>query len=312
MKNQQQPSVFTNLILNKDQTLIHELIKLLSPKDLRNLRSVSKTIEEILISNTNFTLKAMWSPLIEFATGCDNFYRLHRSDQCKSFIRRMVPQNLGERRYWRAFRQCTPVMRLKGGLATILTTLVITKLDDGKERYEFIKRKIFDNIRFEEKAKMIIHNNGFKSPDLVLTELETTNQLVQKALLETSQIAQRNQDTIILGTLTTWHGEETIVTLADLLNSLKGGIEYQMWTVENCINRQDKDDFDYVREPIGSRFVATYCTNYMNNLMADIVQLLEINTKQEETNSNANREQEIKNIDENCRKYFEASKYTDL
>ena len=273
MKRRNSP--FTDLIINKDQSIIHLLINYLKPKDLRNLRGTSKTIEGILINNTTFIIKAMWNPIAKLATAERGHQQVY---QYQEATKKLIPKELGHRKFLRALLQFNPLLRLRGGAATEITAYAITKLDTNKDIYEYTRRRLRDLIIVEQKTKMTLYTNGYKSTDSILTEMEKTSDLVHEIQLKIIQASSKARD------LVSWTNKRTqSTTLFEPLVNINKQLFKAMAITETQENYESKasDYFNYTREPTKGRFMAIYCTGYLNNLLIEIKEILETRLKEE-------------------------------
>ena len=280
-KPKQRNSPFTNLILNKDQSILHMLINYLNGRDLRNLRATSKTVEQILINNTTFIVKAMWTPLTILTTAI-------KDKQVKHFQKarmNLIPKKLNQRKFIRTILNINSTVRLQGGAGAMITTYGITKLKTNEEIYHYIKRRIRDTLILEEKIKTIIHTNGYKNPEHILKDLEKTSNLVRETQQKTMHINAAHPE------FARWVGDDEYdITLFDLLHHLNN----QIHLTKSMIKMREfytnkKQYFNYKREPTENRLLTVYCTEYINNLLIEILNTIQRKTSETEEKQNITR-----------------------
>ena len=267
MKRAKRPSAFTDLILNKDQTLIHLLILYLPPRDLRNLRQVSKIVEDILITNTKFLVKALWSPLNQLQT---NHTDIFHSQDSRNYWKTIMKKEIGTKRLHRTFQHCYYPLILIGGLERKLNTFVIVRLETQREKYNFIKRRIKNRKNFEETTKLVAFTNGFKSPYKILIELEETAELIYIALQKLFEQESENTTPTTYGQQNTPKPRDLAIELVHCDRSLY----FYRVALKRQINTLREDDFKYKRQPSTIRFSSIYCSTNLNLILKEIINIL--------------------------------------
>ena len=112
------PSPFMRCFVEKDQYLLHKLIKYLTPKEMRNLRGTSKKIEKILVQNRDFIQRAMEHPLAKLVETPRYLY----TDETRNHH-------------------------------AVLNAFNLKTITDNEEKYRAIRKRISTHIEFEQQKR---------------------------------------------------------------------------------------------------------------------------------------------------------------
>ena len=98
------PSPFMQCFVDKDQYLLHQLIRFMAPTDMRSLRGVCTAIESILIQNQWFVRKAMEESITKDQSG-------DVQAELSMFIFKQIANN--KEKYWAIRKQIRTLIKLQ-------------------------------------------------------------------------------------------------------------------------------------------------------------------------------------------------------
>lgn len=273
-------------ILLKDQAILHVLINYLESKDLRRLRLTCKEMERLLITNSKFIKKALWLPLM--------FKSAHKTLLTNIRFRRNT--------YWKdniaegtQIKTVFSLLDFHQGEGLALTAYTLTLLTDNEEKYYYIKRRINDMQLYQDRMATVMHLNGYRHHDKLLTSVNQTSAYIQKTILTLLRIEENEKAKNDLGNYVDYHGEEKPLTVIDLLLALEHKMDISRAYLDNIKTIDETTSWNYPKKPSYYRCIITYSNIYLNNLLQETLTSLQ-NTTTKYTPLNSKHVEDSKKI----------------